>query len=141
MNAPTMTEIDDDDKARETAFVSEFFARATLGEGEADILIELLRETIQAVRTEKKEGRYFSCKDVTERAGNLVDELEDYGHISDPKFARDGVIKIVSAALQAARNEERERCAKMLDEAHKDAEEHGFPIWANDLATAIREGK
>lgn len=55
MNAPTMTEIDDDVKARETAFVSEFFARAALGEGEADILIELLRSAIQAARNEERE--------------------------------------------------------------------------------------
>jgi len=33
---------------------------------------------------------------------------------------------------------ETERCAKVADEAHEAAQIHGTPVWANEIATAIR---
>ena len=72
--------------------------------------------------------------DVMEKAREIVNGLEGYGTemIGIYDLHTDAIS--IAAAIQAARNEERERCAKIASSSTQYEE-------GRDIATAIREGK
>ena len=91
-------------------------------------------------------------KDIMEKADDVYEDAIARFGILVSKSSRAALVVVISRALQAVRNEERERCAKIAEaEMDSDHDEWiasdmtdasaGARHWkAGQIATAIREG-